>query len=326
MTSKKIFIMILSGALLWACGKQEAGRPSEDRVPVEIDVADAGSYVVVSRAGKGPMNTWYNTEVFMAYGESTDGTFQGFTEAKKGIVVQGRTSFQPQLFYPGSDKTIFLRGFHPREQVTNIDAELEMPASGKVHYTITGQEDIMISNAVDGSETNTFKGQGSELHYEHLLTQLSFQMIAQTGFPTTMRVKYIRVKNVSVNAVLDLTVQREMSNLDDPDLLKFTDTPTSNLIAYHNESGLQLTGTATAEGSCVMFRPGEDFDIEVEFTTGDKVTVTEISKGGVDISAGKTMRGELYPVTLTFTATGMIPSVTAGWGTPVPIGDDTGWW
>lgn len=318
-----LFVPLLA-IVVTACDKPGTeDRHTGTNIPVEIPVAPLGEYdVVSSRAGKGPMNGWQNTEVYMVYGESADGTFQGFSEAKKGIVVTGRTSFQPQLFYPVTN-TIFLRGVHPREQVTNLDPDLGITGD-KILYTITGQEDIMISNVVSGSVANTLKDQDERLHYNHLLTQLSFTMKGDEGFPSTLRVRYIRVKGVSVNAILDLNPDLDFN---DPGILVFTDPPASDLTAYENQQGLIISDKASREAGYVMFRPGENFNIEIEFTNGEKVLVTNIAtvNGGLDISAGNTEMGKHYMVELTFRCVGLLPSVTAEWKKE-NIGNENGWW
>lgn len=325
---KQLAIMVC--VALFAAGCMRENRETvvpEGKVAVEIDVSPLGGYELVTRAdeGKGPMTGWYNTEVYMAYAQALGSTFPGFSEAKRGIVVSNKTSFQPQLFYPAL-QTVWLRGFHPRECVTNLGTDMEIDASGEVHYTITGHEDIMISNTLSGSEQNSFNDQNAKLHYEHLLTQLSFKMVCEIGFPSSYKVKYIRIKGVRINAVLDLNVEPDMTNPDNPALLVFG-AETGDLIAYENTSGLALPENNPTELGYVMFRPNENFDIEVEFTNGDKVLVTEIVRksDGLDISDGNTVRGKHYLVELTFKTVGMLPSVTALWN-PEDVGGSIGWW
>lgn len=256
-----VLILLLAAA---ACDKKDDAPENKDAVPVIVSVAPLEEAIPM----RSPLNSWNMTSVNMALGEST-GVLAGFTTVLDAVVNNNITTFSPQLFYPNNGNTIHLRGYHPR--VATI-------SDNKVSYTLTGQEDIMICNTVSGSKSNTIANQGSagEVTYQHLLTQLNFVLYNNGTFPVSAKVTAIRIHNVSKAASLDLMTG----------MLTFSDSPTSTFAAYSNPSGIEVSTTPSAKLGYVMFRPGENFTVTVEFNTGDSVVVTDLSPSDIGSQAG----------------------------------------
>lgn len=324
----------IAALLLGACTKV-IDKSEPIKIPVEVSTMPLSKYneeEAETRAGRGPMTSWLNTQVYMAYGEAASDNptlFQDFKWAINGLVsAGGKTSFQPELFYPETD-ALFLRGFHPRECINNPQAPTTIIPNNEILYTITGQEDIMISNIVSGTAAWTIKdkelanpGDGY-LQYEHLLSMLSFVMKSKSDYlPHTIMVKSIKVNRAKINATLNLDPAVDYNSA-----LTFDNTE-GTLVAFYNEDGVRPTAAGLAETGYVMLCPGDPFELEVEFVTptGYSVTVTDIKNvAGVDISAGNTVRGNHYTITLTFDFIGINPNVTSEW-TISEIGSETGWW
>jgi hypothetical protein len=289
-------------------------------------VSDAPGFELSTRA---PLDGWYNTPVWMAYGESANAAntaFAGFGRVLDGFVANNMTAFRPLLFYPPDGKTIYLRGVYPREGITNLGADGAITGD-RIEYTITGREDVMVSNTLSGSRDAPISD-NAYLHYRHLLTWLSFTVKAAAGsvFPGTLRVTSVRVLNVSRNAVLDLD---PTLNYTDAGILTFTDAPVSTLTSYDNEAGMQIAATASAEFGDAMFRPGEAFDVQIGFNTGDVLTIQELMTTTTprDISlSGGTLREMKYRVDVTLSMAGFKPVVSAAW-VEVQTGiDRENWW
>lgn len=326
MNNRYICSILLLVFLLAGCDNT-AGTDDADRIPVELYV----SPLKVSESGTraGAMNGWYNTEVYMSYGESVapGGSYAGFSRTLRGLVADSKTNFQPMLFYPAGGQNIFLRGFHPRDGVTGLGSNGQI-TDNKIHYTLSGQEDIMVSNVVVGSMNNTLLDQGAALDYEHLLTQISFSVRvsgAVGNFPYELKLKAIRVVNVHNEAILDLN---PALNYSDSGILTFTGDPEHSLTAFENAAGIIISQYHwLGPVGLAMFEPGVPFEVEAEFINGTKVRINSVLRNsdGVNLAAGNTERSKTYAVELFFKYQSGIPKVTANW-TTVGIGSDTGWW
>lgn len=301
------------------CGKTpEPEQTQASKVPIEINTVSLPKLGLTTT--RGPVDGWNRNEVYMACYEENDSKpifANEYERALKGLVADNKTTFQPLLFYPiNSTKNIYLRGFHPRDGIVNLNADLEI-VGNKIEYLITGQEDIMISNTVSGSTDNTMAAQyeagtGGKLEYNHLLTQIVFTLKADASFPKSMKVDNIHIKDISKTAVLDLDPDLDW---DDNAILEFTKDPLDTEIsAFSSPRGYVLSTTESSQMAAMMIQAGEPFYIEIEFSTGDKVEVTSvIDSGGVDITEGHTERGYKYEIKLLFHSTGLNPSVTADW-------------
>lgn len=334
---RNLSFILLFGALAAGCSKETPlDTPpvggTADRVPVTLRVGEIpGGEVSTEVSTRAPLGGFYNTEVWMAYGESATAestTFNNFTTVLDGFVGSNITVFRPLLFYPENGKSIFLRGVYPREGITNLGANGEI-VGDRIEYTITGQEDIMISNMLSGKETAPI-GDDEFLTYGHLLTQLSLYLSNsdEDYFPSTLRVTSVRVRNVSRNAVLELDPEL-YPDYNSPGILTFTDPPTSALKVYDNPAGMEVVESSRLVGS-VMFRPGEAFDLELTFNTGDVVEIKEIrttSSPVKDISeVNGTSMGVRYNVYITLSTAGFRPTITGAW-VEQPTGIDVeNWW
>lgn len=345
-------IIICAAALLAAGCSGEKPEAKPGTMKVELKAVPPESYLSPSTRAylPGPANGWYNTEIYLASYKEDPGNgvpaFPGtYGRILRGVVNESMTMFDPPLFYPtdGNDK-VYLRGFYPRRSCTSIPegfAGTDYDISGMnnlLRYTLTGKEDLMISNAVSGSMTAPLSGQSTagQLHFQHLLTQLSFTLkAAAEGFPRTLAVKAIRVWNVHKQAVLDLdnANQSDLGSIldweDDGE-----DVSGNSFEAYMNAAGLEITTEQSSNLGHVMMRPNERFRIEIEFIDGTKAEVRNITDvdGGGDISnpdmGTGTARATAYQINLTFASENSLPDVSAAW-TDVRLDDPAAggnWW
>jgi hypothetical protein len=324
---KNLLLILSLGALVAGCSKDGPQDGETARVPITLRVGEAPGFELSTRS---PLEGWYNTSVWMAYGESASAantSFIGFGRVLDGFVANNMTTFRPLLFYPANGETIYLRGVYPREGITNLGANGEITGD-RIEYTITGQEDIMVSNTLSGS-LDTPIPDDALLRYRHLLTRLSFTVRSTGVFPSTLRLTFIRVLNVSRNAVLELDPVAYPA-YDTPDILTFTDAPTSTLTAYGDETGRQVTTGISEEFANVMFRPGEAFDVQIGFNTGDVLTIPAIMTTGSDprdISLpGGTLMGMKYKVNVTLSMEGFTPAISAAWVEVQTGTDRDNWW
>lgn len=82
----------------------------------------------------------------------------------------GAVSFTTDQYYPADGSTIYMVGIAPRPS--------ETISAGKVDYTITGAEDIMLATEISGSKKEDVPT-SKELNFNHLLTQLKIDVVAE---------------------------------------------------------------------------------------------------------------------------------------------------
>lgn len=287
----KLIFMLIALSIATGCNR-EADKDAKDRISVVINVTPLAAMSLTETDTKAPVTEWSNTSVNMALGQTQGMSPSNYTVVLSAIVHNNVTSFSPKLFYPTNGEYIHLRGYHPRPVATTI-------TDNKVKYTITGQEDIMVSNVVSGSASNPIAGQGEAgvVTYEHLLTQLNFILKNDGTFPSSVKVTVIRIKNLSLRATLDLT----------DGTLTFDSPSTDILTAYSNPAGLEVLTTSSAPLGHIMIQPGafgagESTAIEIEFSTGDKVTVSGLitEESGHEGEVVGSKAGSAYMVVLTF--------------------------
>lgn len=122
------------------------------------------------------------------------GTTAGqYTESWDGTATDGEILLTPERYYPADGSPLFLRGYHPVAPLTN----------GEVKYTLTGQEDLMLSVEQSGSLTDRFSAVKTPLTYSHLLSQLNFTLRLK-GAPKNYRVRSVHLNGMAASAVVTL--------------------------------------------------------------------------------------------------------------------------
>ena len=326
-------LLTLSVGLLSACSdKTEDIKFQSSGVEVNLTVTPTtlwGQPLVegsTSRAGStGPIDSWYNTQVHMAYGQSSDFSSLGHRLALKGNVHGSMTTFSPQLFYPSAE-TIYMKGFYPRaDALTSGSAygkTAEVIVGNKIQYTIDGSYDIMVSNGLSGSSATPISG---ILTYRHLLTQFSFILVGNGSFPSSARVRKIELRNVRTDAVLDLAPEYNGLGHTDPSYpLTFTDSPTKTIVAFENSTGVVVPNTTPASAvGHIMFQPAGDqvptFKIYVTIATANHSTgFIEDRDYPIDnltlpvVSGDNSAKaGHHYDITLTFASFATGPAISA---------------
>lgn len=123
------------------------------------------------------------------------GTSSGqFTDSWEGVATAGEIRLQPERYYPTDGSPLFLRGYYP-------PAPLE---GNEIHYTLTGQEDLMLSVEQSGSLSQRFDEVGSPLIYSHLLSQLNFTLNLK-GASGDCKVRSVHLNGMASAAVVSLS-------------------------------------------------------------------------------------------------------------------------
>lgn len=228
----------------------------------------------------------------------------------------GLISWSGDYYYPTHSETMIeFCAYHPYGAVGATDQPfyLDAPAGGvapQLHFTLTGAEDVMYSKPVYGRHDVT----PGAIEFEHVLTQLRFQIIDDYGTMGDITVKSVTLTGVNRSAVM---------NIESGVLADWTN---SGEIAVPGITEVPVTGTPSAPqalGSEVMLQPGQAaFTIRVETSADIYEDVVIQPTSSID-GVAETMfaAGRSYLITLTFkkqigifaTAT-VVPWVIGGTG------------
>lgn len=122
------------------------------------------------------------------------GTASGsYTECWEGIAGNNEITLQPERYYPADGSPVHLRSYYPAAPLEN----------GSVHYTLTGQEDLLLSGEQSGSIANRFHPEKSPLIHRHLLAQLNFK-IKLDGASDSYRIRSVKLNGLAQQARVDL--------------------------------------------------------------------------------------------------------------------------
>lgn len=269
---KHVFFLFLVATAIFSCSSDEDGiypnKPTknasdeitfstgvfglESKAPVTSASSIDAVFVASSATGNYNTYLWSDTVTFAASATPATGL-----------------SFTPSRYYPVDNSSIYIRGYYPQSStaVTN----------NIVTYSATdGTIDILLTPEVSGTRTSP----PLDFVFAHLLSQLQFQFVAGTGFPTGKTVTSLKIKNAQTFPTqLDLN--------------------TGNL-TYSN-SNINFTGKsysiASAPGSPItdfpMVAPGQN--VVLSITTSDGVTYPDFTIPSLTTAVGKS-----HLITITF--------------------------
>lgn len=209
-----------------------------------------------------------------------------------GIDPQGRITLKQDYTYD-PDENMWVKFFAyspyvPEEKTLQDGSYIEAPAAGRapaLHFVLTGKQDLMWASPVTGNKLNVPDG----LVFEHLLTQLSFQIVDLAGTMQGHSVEAVIFSGVTTACTVDL----ETGKMGEWTL------PTDDVTLSMPES-VPITGspeTPQALGGEVMLPPGREYFTIRVVTDKDVYRNIRI----VPAEPEKTFRaGKAYLITLSF--------------------------
>ncbi len=172
--------------------------------------------------------------------------------------------------------------YHP------FTANVTAPAAGQApvaNFTLTGAEDLMYATPVVGWRTKT---EATNLHFNHVLTQLTFVLSDAEGNFVGKKLEAIKFTDVNTTGKMNIETG-EISDWATP----------AELSVGGLDGGIPITETAKtgqAVGSEIMLQPGQaSFFITVTIN-GDKYENIRIQPQGDD----SFVAGKSYKITLIF--------------------------
>lgn len=291
---KKMILSLLAIAAMTSCT-----TTSEDEIdpnaPVEIQL-NAGVTALSRTIIK--EGTAFDAQVVATETTATYGTLVWTTENAGNITVGSdkTVTFNPIQYYPANGSSIYMKGFAPRGTVNE----------GKVDYTITGDEDIIITEEISGSKTdNTNK----VLAFQHLLTQLQIFVKASddASIDAWGDIISIEVKEATKKLTLDINSGTIAANT----------TPEVGKLQIKGFTAPQTITTSAVKVGYIMLLPST--------TAYTLIIKTAQNTDGVEttITPATTIASKAHQITLTFQGSTITPTATVGEWEEVPGGSGT---
>ena len=295
----KLFIMSLSVAILVG-GCTDMEEPVTDGAAKVIEV-NAG----IAEATRAVIGGGYTNDLEVSFARldnpgATGAAWTSIDAVRTGGTGNMALTFEPEQIYLAEERESVLIGYYPRKEPSGT----VNPTS--VTYTITGDEDIMVTGVQTGSLVDKYE----TFTFSHLLTRLQFKCVGSAGaISRWTAVASIKVKNVATGLKLSLdktsgakltvtgTADQTLTVKNCPSMISALDAetpPTGYLLLYP-------TANMGTESLPVSLEVKGTYDGNAKTLN---VTVSNIGEG---VKAG-------YPhlITLTFTEDGKIAVESRG--------------
>ena len=190
---KLLIMSLLATAFLNSCTDME--EPVTDEAAETIEV-NAG----IAEATRAVIGSGYTNDLEVSFARldnpgATGAAWTSIDAVRTGGTGNTALTFEPEQTYLAEEGESVLIGYYPRKEPSGT----VNPAS--VTYTITGDEDIMVTGVQTGSLVDKFE----TFTFSHLLTQLQFKCVGSAGaISRWTAVASIKVKNVATGLKLSL--------------------------------------------------------------------------------------------------------------------------
>lgn len=176
-----------------------------------------------------------------------------YTAVWEGTATGAEITLTPVRFYPEDGSPIFLRSYYPPVQ----------PAQdGTLLYTLTGDEDLLLSDERSGSLDAPFTAQGGNvLMHSHLLTKLNFTIHIEGDHAPSLCVRSLQLNGLARQVTL---------NLQTGALTCGGETiPVNVYSATGDDRGLPIEGGVLALPGYVLVQPGSNFTLDIVLSVDD---------------------------------------------------------
>jgi hypothetical protein len=191
------------------------------------------------------------------------------------ISVAGQVVFVPQRSYTANEDYIYLRGFHPQPAGAPPQQGMGQLA---VDYTLTGQEDVMISTTT--MVGNIFNPQlDTYVKFSHMLTRFTFNIVTDVNAPypgeNTVKAIWVEARDTGQQLLDIATLNLRTGGISFSDSGIYPDAK-RRMYAYQG-AGLDENSPPINRGgvndatyiAAVMFEPGKAVDIHVLYGDDD---------------------------------------------------------
>lgn len=290
---KKLMISMLAMAAMVSCSSEgildnEEPVINGGLVPIKM-TAEIGHLTTKAAidqdATSGALNKDLENVYFLRSDETDAADWSTSVPLKATIQKGGDIQFSsPQYYDKNGSKKAYLIGYYPKATSTD---------NGIVKWTITGKEDIIISDSQSGSKTSTSP---LKFTFGHQLTQLQFKVKAPTGETLTGE----KLKSITVT---DLRNEAQFDPSAASNQFSFTGEATHGLTTENPAKDTDLSADGIFGGTLLIESTGETtFNVEVTTDTAndDGSSTQKTYKGTVTIENEKGLQAQQsYEVNLT---------------------------
>ncbi|WP_244436547.1 fimbrillin family protein [Bacteroides timonensis] len=171
----------------------------------------------------------------------------GYAERWDGVATAGEIRLVPERYYPDDGSRLYLRGYYP---------PAPFAADGTLTYTLTGDEDLLLSDEQSASLSSPFTDGGAgRLMYSHLLVKLNFMIQMEDGNTSSLRVRALTLNGLASRVTLALSTGA----------LSYGSSTTSVVIysAPDGSEGLPFVDDMLQFPGYVLVQPRADFTLDM---------------------------------------------------------------
>ena len=158
-------------------------------ITIPEEIAKVAIHLYTGIRTRATVDAFDGTPVNIAAGN----TAGQYSDSWEGEATDNEIILSPERYYPADGSPVYLRGYYPAAPLNN----------GKVEYTLTGQEDLMLSVEQNGSIAEQFDAVKTPLTYRHLLSQLNFTLKLK-GTTDSFRIRSVHINGLASTAIVDL--------------------------------------------------------------------------------------------------------------------------
>lgn len=190
------------------------------------------------------------TPVCIACGSSS-GVYE---QVWDGVATAGEIVLTPVHYYPEDGSSLYLRGYYP---------PVPLAADGTLAYTLTGSEDLLLSDEQNGSLSSPFtSGGGKTLMYNHLLVKLDFSIHLEGDVTiSSLRMRSLQLKGLVSRVTLALNSGKLSYGAETVPVTIYSTPEDSEGIPFVNAT-LQLPGY-------VLVQPKSEFLLDMVLSIDD---------------------------------------------------------
>lgn len=241
----KLYPLLLSLALLASCTERSLElRPEPEPGPEPVAVR-----LYTGIRTRAAVDAFDGTPLCVACGTATG----SYAECWDGVATGNEIVLTPVRYYPLDGSPLYLRSFYP---------PAPLGADGTLVYTLTGEEDLLMSSELVGSQDNPFTVEEERrLTHRHLLTKLSFHLKLDAADTGKYSIRALHLNGLTCQVTLSLLTE-ELSS----------DAATLSVTVYDAAGG--VSGFPFEDGAAdlpgyVLVQPEAEFTIDLHLAVDD---------------------------------------------------------
>lgn len=241
----KLYPLLLSLALLASCTERSLElRPEPEPKPEPVAI-----HLYTGIQTRAAVDVFDGTPLCVACGTATG----NYVECWDGVATDNEIVLTPVRYYPLDGSPLYLRSFYPPAPLS---------ADGMLVYTLTGEEDLLMSSELIGSQDNPFTvDEERRLTHRHLLTKLSFHLKLDAADTNKYNIRALHLNGLTRQVTLSLLTE-ELSS----------DATTLSVTVYdatEGGSGFPFEDGAADLPGYVLVQPEAEFTIDLHLAVDD---------------------------------------------------------